>query len=537
MKEFWQKFGKSLLLPISTIAVAGIFSGLAAAMQNSAIVGETFANLVYVQNFIGFIRKLAGLVFGNLPLFFCMSIAIGMAKDEKPTAAFSAVLGFLVFHYTLNYILGLKGITAESTSISKLMEQGMSQVDATIVNAKYETMLGYFTLRMNVFGGILVGLLVNVLHNRFYTITLPSAVNFFGGKRFVPLITIITIPLAGIASYFIWPFFNTFIGLIGNWINSIGVFGPFVYGAANRLLIPTGLHHILNQVVRFTPVGGTATIDGQTVMGALNIFNTAIASNSQVPNDVFQMGARYVGQGHSLIVIFGLPAAAFAMYRSADDKNKKRVKALLSASVTASILTGVTEPLEFSFMFISPVLFLFHVIMTGIGYMAAALLHCSVGGVQAGLIDFTIFGIFRGAQSKWYLVVLIGIGMAVIYYYGFTYLIQKFNISTPGRNEGADAEDGETALVNSGSGTKLAEQILEYLGGRENIGEINNCFTRLRVTIKDMSLVQEHNLKSTGASGIVCPSANQIQVIYGLKVESIARDVKALYHAKHTGKD
>ncbi len=529
MKEFWQKFGKSLLLPISTIAIAGIFSGLAAALQNSAIVGETFVNLVYVQNFIGFIRRLAGLVFGNLPLFFCMSIALGMAEDEKPTAAFSAVLGFLVFHYTLNYILGLNGITAETTSISSLMDKGMSQVDATIENANYETILGYFTLRMNVFGGILVGLVVNALHNRFYTITLPSAINFFGGKRFIPLITIVTIPFVGIASYFIWPFFNTMIGMIGNWINSIGVFGPFVYGSANRLLIPTGLHHILNQVVRFTPVGGTAVIDGQTVMGALNIFNTAIAANSEVPNEVFQMGARYIGQGHSLIVIFGLPAAAIAMYRAADEKNKKKVKALLSASVTASILTGVTEPLEFSFMFVSPVLFLFHVIMTGVGYMTAALLRCSVGGVQAGLIDFTIFGIFRGAQSKWYLVVLIGLGMAFIYYCGFTYLIKRFNISTPGRNDNIDAEDKKAVNVHAKGDAKLAEQILEYLGGKENITEITNCFTRLRVTIKDMSLVQEANLKSTGATGIIRPSANNVQVVYGLKVEGIARDVKALY--------
>lgn len=530
MKEFWQKFGKSLLLPISTIAIAGIFSGLAAAMQNSAIVGETFVSLVYVQNFIGFIRRLAGLVFGNLPLFFCLAIAVGMAKDEKPTAAFSAILGFLVFHYTLNYILVLNSITADSTSIAKLMEQGMSQVDATIVNAKYETVLGYFTLRMNVFGGILVGLVVTALHNRFYTIKLPSAINFFGGKRFVPLITIISVPFVGIASYFIWPFFNDFIGMIGNWINSIGVFGPFVYGAANRLLIPTGLHHILNQVVRFTPVGGTAIIGGETIMGALNIFNTAIAS-SDVPNEVFQMGARYVGQGHSLIVIFGLPAAALAMYRCADAKNKKRVKALLSAGVTASILTGVTEPLEFSFMFISPILFLFHVVMTGVGYMVAALLQCSVGGVQAGLIDFTIFGIFRGAQSKWYLVVLIGIGMAVIYYFGFMYLIKKFNISTPGRNDDIDAEDG-MEVTHAISNTELAGQILAYLGGKENITEITNCFTRLRVNVKDMSLVQDSKLKATGATGVARPSANHVQVIYGLKVEGIARDVKALYKAQ-----
>lgn len=535
MKGFWQRFGKSLLLPISTIAVAGIFMGLAAALQNQAIVGADFVNLIYVQNFIGFIRKLGGLVFGNLPLFFCLSIAIGLAEDEKPTAAFSSVLGFLVLHLTLNYLLGLKGITAAAVSVDALMEGGMTQLEAIIANAKYETVLGYFTLRMNVFGGILTGLAVTALHNRFYTIKLPSAINFFGGKRFVPLITLIIMPFVGIASYYIWPFFDSVIGMIGQWIDSIGIFGPFVYGSVNRLLIPTGLHHILNQVVRFTPVGGQAVINGEPVMGALNIFNTAIASATPVSQDIYQMGARYIGQGHSLIVIFGLPAAAYAMYRQADSRNKLKVKALLSAGVVASILTGVTEPLEFAFMFVSPYLFLFHVVMTGIGYLAAAALGCSVGGVQAGLIDFTIFGIFRGVESRWYLLIPVGIGMAASYYYGFTLLIKKFNLSTPGRNEEIDEEAGSGAVAagtKTGDGAKEAGMILEYLGGTDNIKGITNCFTRLRVEISDRSKVNDSKLKSTGATGVVYPSDKEVQVIYGLKVEDIARAVKALYNSR-----
>lgn len=530
MKEFWQKFGKSLLLPISTIAVAGIFMGLAAALQNSAIVGETFANLVAVQNFIGFIRKLAGLVFGNLPLFFCLSIAVGLAKDEKPTAAFSAVLGFLVFHLTLNYILALNGITADVTSVQALMNQEMSEIEATIVNAKYETVLGFFTLRMNVFGGILVGLCVTYMHNRFYQIQLPSAINFFGGKRFIPLITMIFIPVLAVAAYFIWPFFDSMIGLIGQGIDKIGVFGAFIYGSVNRLLIPTGLHHILNQVVRFTPVGGTAVINGNTVMGALNIFNEAIASPTPVPNEVFQLGARYVGQGHTLISIFGLPASCLAMYHMADEKNKARVKALLSAGVVACVLTGITEPLEFSFMFVSPILFLFHAIMTGVGYLAAALLGCSVGGVQAGLIDFTIFGILRGAESKWYVVVVLGICIAAAYYFGFKFLIKKFNINTPGRHEDMDTE--EQNVNTAANNIELAQNIIAYLGGKENITNITNCFTRLRVTVVDQTLVDDQKLKTTGASGVTHPSETSVQVIYGLKVEGIARDVKAVYYSK-----
>lgn len=530
MKGFWQRFGKSLLLPISTIAVAGIFMGLAAALQNTAIVGQNFADLGSVQTFIGFIRKLGGLVFGNLPLFFCLSIAIGLAEDEKPTAAFSSVLGFLVLHLTLNYLLGLKGLTAESTSIGELMAGGMTQVEATIMNARYETVLGYFTLRMNVFGGILTGLIVTALHNRFYTIKLPSAVNFFGGKRFVPLITLVILPFVGIASYYIWPYFDGLIGLIGRWIDSIGIFGAFVYGSVNRLLIPTGLHHILNQVVRFTPVGGQAVINGEPVMGALNIFNAAVASPTPVSNDIFQMGARYIGQGHSLIVIFGLPGAAYGMYRQADQRNKNKVKALLSAGVVASILTGVTEPLEFAFMFVSPYLFLFHVVMTGIGYLAAAALGCSVGGVQAGLIDFTIFGIFRGLESRWYLLIPVGLGMIAAYYYGFCFLIKKFNLSTPGRNEEIDLPDDGTAAAHTGrTGTGYGKKIIEYLGGIDNITGITNCFTRLRVGVKDGALVQEALLKSTGATGTIRPSEKEVQVIYGLKVEEIAREVKAVY--------
>lgn len=521
MKENVQKFGKSLLLPISTIAAAGIFMGIAAALQNPSIVGNEFVAMEGTQLIIGFIRKLAGLVFGNLPLFFALSITVSLAKEEKETAAFSAVLGFIVFHFTLNYILTAKGLTIESTSIESLVSSGMNVVNATIENARYETVLGLFTLRMNVFAGIIVGLLVAWMHNRFYQIKLPSAINFFGGKRFIPLITLMVVPIVSIMSYFVWPFFDQFISLIGLSISKTGVVGPFIYGTVNRLLIPTGLHHILNQLVRFTPIGGTTVINGETVSGALNIFNAAIA-NPDTPNSVFQMGARFIGQGHTLISVFGLPAAAWAMIQTAKPEHKKRVKTMLLAGLSASLLTGITEPIEFAFMFISPVLFLFHAIMTGTGYMVLAIIGTSVGGVQAGLIDFTIFGILRGLQSKWYLVVLMGIIVAVIYYFGFKFLIERFNIKTPGREEDSEENfQAEGAIENE----DLVKLIVEGLGGTDNIVAVTNCMTRLRVDVKDNSKIDEMKLKRTGASGFVKPTPTNIQIVYGLQVDQIATNV------------
>ena len=525
MKSFMQKFGKSLLLPISTIAAAGIFLGLAAALQNSSIVGEAFVNLQGVQDFIGFIRKLAGLVFGNLPVFFAISIALGMAKEEKATAAFASLIGFLVLHLTLNYLLGLDGITAETTSVKYLMENnGLSQIDASIVNAKYETVLGYFTYRMNVFAGIIVGLTVTFLHNKFYKIQLPSSINFFGGKRFVPLITLIVIPVVAFISYYAWPIVDTVISGFGKGIEGAGAFGPYLYGSLNRLLIPTGLHHILNQIVRFTPIGGTAVIDGEPVVGALNIFNAAIASTTGVGNDIVAIGSRYVGQGHMLSVMFGLPAAGLAMIHCAKDKNRNKVKALIVAGIAASILTGITEPLEFTFMFISPILFLFHVIVYGFGFMKMDLLGVAVGGVQAGLIDFTVFGLLRGMDTKWYLIIIVGIIIALVYYFGFRYIITKFNIMTPGREDDVEDEDGIPAVI---SDDKLSSTIVDALGGKINIVSIENCMTRLRVVVDNPNLINEKVLKDTGASGFVRPTKENIQIVYGLKVDQIASDVKA----------
>ena len=523
MKASIQKFGKSLLLPISTIAAAGIFLGLAAALQNPLIVGQDFASMQGVQTVIGMVRRLAGLVFGNLPVFFAISIALGLAKDEKATAAFSSLMGFLVFHSALNYILGSQGLTLATTNVAFLMENGMNVTDANIYSARFETVLGFFTYRMNVFGGVIVGLTVAFLHNKFYRIVLPSSINFFGGKRFVPLITLLVIPFVSILAFFVWPFIDSLITFLGMGIAHVGAFGSFVYGFLNRLLIPTGLHHILNQLVRFTPIGGTAVINGQTIVGALNIYNYGIEAGA--PNSILAMGSRFMGQGHMISVIFGLPAAGLAMLHMAKPENKSKVKVLIIAGLSASMLTGITEPLEFMFIFISPILFIFHMIVYGLGYFAMDLSKVVVGGVQGGLIDFVIFGPLRGLGSNWIAIIIAGPISAATYYFGFKFLIRKFNIMTPGRADDLDiAEDAQSGEIKD---DVLAEKIVALLGGYENIESVENCMTRLRVVVKNPDLVVERDFKKTGALGIVRPTPENLQIVYGLKVDQISTDVKA----------
>lgn len=520
MKDFLQKLGKSLMMPISIIAAAGIFLGLASVLQNPDIVGETFVSFEFVQNIIGFVRALAGALFGNLPILFAVSIAIGMAKKEKPTAAFSAVIGFLIFHITLNYLLQLNGYTPDTTSIDYLIGTGLSHLEATQINSQYETVLGIFTLRMNVFGGILAGSLVAILHNRYYNIELPMAVSFFGGKRFVPIITTVLTPVLGLVMYYIWPYLGMGIEGIGNIIAEAGAFGTFLFGFLERLLVPTGLHHILNQLVRFTPIGGVETIDGQQVVGALNIFNTLLAQNT--PDMEMMAGAtRFLAQGKVPFMVFGLPAACFAMIKTAKTGEQKRVKGLLFAAALASFTTGITEPIEFAFIFVSPILFLFHAFMAGLAFMLMDVFNVVIGNVQGGVIDLGVFGVLQGLGTRWYFAVIVGIGYAFAYYFVFKTVILKKNVQTPGREKLDEGND--VVIQDSGN---IGETIVKALGGKENIEEIENCFTRLRLVLKTVNQVDRDALKNTGAAGVVEIDQTHLQVIYGPQVEGIALKVK-----------
>lgn len=519
MKTFIQKLGKSLMGPLSIIVAAGLLLGLASTLLNPNVFGNALANVGFVNDFVSLINALAGGLFGLLPILFCMSVAQGMSREDKEVATFASIIGFILFHTTIRFFLGLKGVNAETTSIEYLMGQGMSALEATQKNAAYDTVMGIFTYRMSIFGGIIVGLWTAMIHNRFHETQLPTAFSFFSGKRFVPIMMVVTIPFLAIVMFFVWPLFNMVINGFGALLASAGAFGTFIYGFLERLLIPTGLHHILNQLIRFTPIGGSAMIDGQQVSGALNIFNTLLMQ-AEPDMDVMRQATRFLTQGTHPFMVFGLPAACYAMYKTALPKNKQKVKGILLAAGLTSLFTGITEPIEFSFFFISPLLWLFHAFMAGMSFLINSLLGVCIGNAGGGLIDLMLFGVLRGPQTKWLLNVVIGLIYAVIYFFVFKWAIVKFNIKTPGR------EDETDEVVDTDEVTELGNGIMDALGGKENILEIDKCISRLRLVLKDTSIVNDALLKKTGSLGIIKINENNIQVVYGTKVEKAAAELK-----------
>lgn len=519
MKTFIQKLGKSLMGPLSIIVAAGLLLGLASTLLNPNVFGNALANVGFVNDFVSLINALAGGLFGLLPILFCMSVAQGMSREDKEVATFASIIGFILFHTTIRFFLGLKGVNAETTSIEYLMGQGMSALEATQKNAAYDTVMGIFAYRMSIFGGIIVGLWTAMIHNRFHETQLPTAFSFFSGKRFVPIMMVVTIPFLAIVMFFVWPLFNMVINGFGALLASAGAFGTFIYGFLERLLIPTGLHHILNQLIRFTPIGGSAMIDGQQVSGALNIFNTLLMQ-AEPDMDVMRQATRFLTQGTHPFMVFGLPAACYAMYKTALPKNKQKVKGILLAAGLTSLFTGITEPIEFSFFFISPLLWLFHAFMAGMSFLINTLLGVCIGNAGGGLIDLMLFGVLRGPQTKWLLNVVIGLIYAMIYFFVFKWAIVKFNIKTPGR------EDETDEVVDTDEVTELGNGIMDALGGKENILEIDNCISRLRLVLKDTSIVNDALLKRTGSLGIIKINENNIQVVYGTKVEKAAAELK-----------
>ena len=514
-----QRVGRSFMLPIALLPVAGLFLGIGSSFTNTTTLNAYHLTGIIREGGILFtilevMRETGSAVFDNLPLLFAMGVAIGMAKKEKEVAALSGAVAYLIMNTAISAMITANG-----------------GVETMAANSTTST-LGITTLQMGVFGGIIVGLGVAALHNRFYKIQLPQVLSFFGGTRFVPIICSIVYLGVGILLFFLWPLVQSGIAALGGLVLKSGYIGTWIYGIIERALIPFGLHHVFYMPFWQTELGGSMVIDGVLVQGAQNIFFAQLASGSAEP---FSLAATRFMTGKFPFMIFGLPAAAFAMYRAAKPEKKKAVGGLLLSAALTSALTGITEPLEFSFLFAAPLMYGVHCILAGLSYMLMHLLGVTVGMTfSGGIIDLTLFGVLQGnAKTNWLWIVGVGLLYAVIYYFVFYFMITKLNLKTPGREEGGetklytrkDMEQKKSGEAKENSADRTSALIVLGLGGRSNILDIDCCATRLRVTVKDGALVSEDRLKASGASGVI-RKGNGVQVIYGPRVSVIKSDLE-----------
>lgn len=526
-----QRVGKSFMLPIAILPVAGLLLGIGSSFTNETTIatyglqkvlgeGTVLHALLMIMNRVG------SAVFDNLPLIFAVGVAIGMAKKEKEVSALSAVIAYLVMNTAINAMLQIRGDLLPDGTIAKDVLEG------TIASS-----CGIQTLQMGVFGGIIVGLGVAALHNRFYKIEFPSALSFFGGTRFVPIISTLVYMLVGILMYFVWPVVQNGIYALGGLVTGSGYVGTLVFGLIKRALIPFGLHHVFYMPFWQTAVGGTMEIAGNTVQGGQNIFFAELAHSADIAH--FSADATRYFSGEFIFMIFGLPGAALAMYRCAKPSKRKAAGGLLLSASLASMLTGITEPLEFSFLFVAPALFAVQVVLAGSAYMIAHMLNIAVGlTFSGGLLDLFFFGILQGNEkTSWLLILPVGIIYFFLYYFIFSFLIRKFNFKTPGREE----DDEETKLYgkadvnakrekisegqSSGAGDEISRKITAGLGGKRNISDVDCCATRLRCTVLDSTLVNDSLLRSTGASGVVHKGTG-VQIIYGPRVTVIKSNLE-----------
>jgi len=506
--EFFQGLGKTFMVPVALLAFMGLILGIGSSFTSPTTI-ETFPFLgnSVLQVIFSFMSTIGGFAFSYLPVLFAMAIPFGLVRYEKGVAAFSGFVGYVIMHLSINFYLTE---TNQLVAADKMRQAGQGMV------------MGIQTIEMGVLGGIIAGIVVYLLHNRFYSIKLPDALAFFGGARFVPIITTLALSVVGIIIPMIWPIFAIAITGIGSLIQKSGVFGPFLFGAGERLLLPFGLHHILVAMIRFTEAGGTEVVNGQTVSGALNIFYAQLKAGAPISPSA----TAFLSQGKMPTFMFGLPAVALAIYHTARPENRNKIKGLLISGVIATFVTGITEPIEFLFLFVSPPLYFIHVILTGLGFMVMALLHLTIGNTDGGILDFIIFGVLQGVKTKWYLVPVVGAIWFTVYYSVFRYAILKFNLKTPGREEKIDDQQSEEPLVKGTNAQAL--KILTALGGKENIQSLDNCITRLRLVVDNMNIVNEKVLKDCGALGVVKLDEHNLQVVIGPQVGILKTQLEKL---------
>ena len=548
MLQYLQRIGKAIMLPIAALPVAGILLGVGgsliniAALENAPAIYQPlidFVNIPVITIILTIMQGVGNIVFGNLPILFAVGTAVGLAKQDKGTAALASVFGFLIMNEVISVLLSI-GATPLGTLISGDVPAQYTQYVTTT--------LGIFTLNMSVFGGIITGIVTSTLHNKYYNIQLPAVIGFFSGSRFVPIVVSLAMAVVGALLAYIWPFVQDAIAVIALFVKNAGPIGTFLYGLIERALIPFGLHHIF-----YTPfwygsfVDGQVLIDGtwQTIQGAnyayfaqLGNMQSIVGADANTMSTIVSGTTRFMA-GKFPFMMFGLPAAALAMYHTAVPSKKKIVGSLLVSAAVTAFLTGITEPLEFTFLFVAPVLYAVHCIMAGLSFFLMDILNVFIGMTfSGGLIDFTLFGILpaeAGVPTNWIRAILVGAGYSVVYYFLFKTLIIKLNLKTPGR-EGEDEEtklyskadfqaakglDGKDEIV------QKAPEVLAALGGEENAISIDACITRLRVEVKDKSKVDKEKLKALGAVGVV-EVGNGIQAIFGAKADAYRHEINRI---------
>ena len=529
--EVLQRIGRSFMLPIAILPVAGLLLGLGSSFTNETTIemynlGKILGDGTILHALLVIMNKVGSAVFDNLPLLFAVGVAIGMAKKEKEVSALSAVIAYFVMNISISSMLEINGKILSDGSISKDVLEG------TIASV-----CGINTLQMGVFGGIIVGLGVAALHNRFHKIQLPNALSFFAGSRFVPIISTIVYMFVGILMYFVWPAVQNGIYALGGLVTGSGYLGTLAFGIIKRALIPFGLHHVFYMPFWQTAVGGTMNVAGNLVQGGQNIFFAQLADSAHITH--FSADATRYFSGEFIFMIFGLPGAALAMYRTAKPEKKKQAGGLLFSAALTCMLTGITEPIEFSFLFVAPILFGVQVVLAGAAYMIAHILNIAVGlTFSGGLLDLFLFGILQGNdKTSWFRIIPVGIIYFILYYVIFSFLIKKFNLKTPGREDDAGEVklytkadvNARKAKGNNADGAavedELSRDITRGLGGKKNIDTVDCCATRLRCTVINPDLVNDAALKATGASGVI-HKGNGVQVIYGPHVTVIKSNLE-----------
>ena len=528
--EVLQRVGRSFMLPIAILPVAGLLLGLGSSFTNETTIatyhlGGILGEGTILHALLVIMNKVGSAIFDNLPLLFAVGVAIGMAKKEKEVSALSAVIAYFVMNISISGMLEINGkITADG------------KIASDVLTGTIASVCGINTLQMGVFGGIIVGLGVAALHNRFHKIQLPNALSFFAGSRFVPIISTVVYMFVGILLYFVWPVVQNGIYALGGLVTGSGYGGTLLFGIIKRALIPFGLHHVFYMPFWQTAVGGTMEVAGNVVQGGQNIFFAQLADASHVTH--FSADATRYFSGEFIFMIFGLPGAALAMYRTAKPEKKKQVGGLLFSAALTSMLTGITEPIEFSFLFVAPILFAVQVVLAGAAYMIAHMLNIAVGlTFSGGLLDLFLFGILQGNEkTSWLLIIPVGIIYFFLYYFIFSFLIKKMNLKTPGREDDdqevklytkADVNAKRENASKNGEAVQdeLSELITRGLGGKKNIDGVDCCATRLRCTVVKPDLVDDALLRSTGASGVIHKGSG-IQIVYGPHVTVIKSNLE-----------